>query len=392
MKKVNRIAIIELFEHSEVLRDMCFSLRELSHELWIFTSDNIYASLQPILLHMNLNWKLKQQNQSVETFFYEQEEQISACDLIFLLTTNIPFSNYSRLQFLNKSVVLIHNTHTFLQPHRHIAWSRLFVRDILLRIIRFYLRGEYLYLGRLMQKASVWAFPSKTVLNYAVSKKLFPTSQCTIHLPLGMFQDSRTVKVSSGTLRICIPGTIKPIGRDYRLVYRAFLQLLPKIEDIQIELLLLGRPKGEYGAEIQTLFKQLEKVFPNFHVLLYKETIEQTKYDLNLRKSDFLILPLVPLKCYDAFWEKLGYSSISGTINDISRFGIPAIIPAFYPLEDWRAVLSEKYTHEDHLLEVLKDWINNKSYSTRRDSYLSQQSELKQIVARFVRDLQKIMN
>ena len=387
----NKVAVIELFGHLEVLRDVCYILQESTQELWIFTTTDIAMDLQPIVSHPNQYWTIRQENQSICDFFQEQEELISTCEIIFLLTATMPFSNYNRLPFLQKSILLIHNAHTFLRSWRHIAWSSLLSSDILLRIVRFYLLGEYFYLRRLMQKISVWAFPSEIVLEYAISKNLIPASQHAIYLPLGLFQDTKPNNEKSKLLRICIPGTIKSLGRDYRLVHSAFLQLLPKI-DVQMELILLGRPRGRYGTSIQASFKQLHNEFSHFHVRVFQKTVEQKEYDSYLKKADFLIIPLTPLKRYDAFDEHMGYSTISGAIHDMTRFGIPALIPAFYPLEDWRNKLAVRFEDEDQLLEILTDWLKNRTYLTRRKSYLRSQTDQGRVLGQFIADLQQIVN
>jgi len=96
-------------------------------------------------------------------------------------------------------------------------------------------------------------------------------------------------------------------------------------------------------------------------VTAFNETIPHDEYENWLHVSDFLILPLKPETKNHIYKEHLGFSKISGGINDMIRHGIPALIPSYYPIDKGLEKMIEQFTSED-LSEILLDWINEKKY------------------------------
>lgn len=387
----NRIAIIELYDHIEVLRDTCTVMLPLAKLVYIYTKIEIKEQLESILESDQISWVTYENSTKESEFLLTSRESIEECQLVLLLTINRPYRLYTRLLYMHKTTLVIHNVHAFLNPWS--SWTRGSSGSLktLLRAIRFFVMGDYLLLKSALKKAAFLGFPSESMHNYVHRRNLVPQNKGTVIIPLGLYEHYLMSRQRNQVIQICIPGKVRAFGRDYEMVFRVFQKLLTQITD-RISLVLLGSCAGRYGRQVKALFEKLSERHLNFDVQGFLHPIRQSEFDTKLGESDFLIIPLTPSKTYDAFSEKLGYSSISGSINDMSRFGIPAILPAFYPLENWRKALGERFEREDQLLEVLKDWIKNRSYLARRESYLSYRVEQEKVLERFTTDLQQMLN
>lgn len=374
-----KIAIIELYDHGEVLIDSYFLLKDFSQEILICTTSDIRDHLPSRMVDAaNLSWQIMANSQNRGRFLKESSDLILECELIFLLTINRPFNIYSNLPFLSKTILLIHNVHAFFSPYHHIAWSGNKVTEILLRVIRFYGCGDHFHLRSILNRTRAWAFPTREVHQYSEENGWGMPGKLTLTLPLGLFEPNSNKIDSRYDFCVCVPGTIKNNGRDYNLLYEAVEQLLQDKQK-RIRLCLLGIPQKNYGLKIQAIFRELSTAFPQLDLVLFDQQIPQRTYDDELQKASFLILPLQSNSRYDAFSERLGYSTSSGGINDMSRFGIPTLIPSFYPLEDWRERLGEIYKDKDHLCELIKKWVTFKPYEAKRAWYLSNRIETEKV-------------
>jgi hypothetical protein len=56
--------------------------------------------------------------------------------------------------------------------------------------------------------------------------------------------------------------------------------------------------------------------------------------------------------------ETRGRSCITGNINDMVRFGLPAIIPRYYPLSDHLGAMVGRYTSTRSMADLIVEWVN----------------------------------
>lgn len=358
------IALVELYDHSEVLRTVYELLEPIVENLLILTKPTIKADLELVdLVSPKVRWYLIDDDATLGTFLTKNQTILNQCDWVFLLTINRPFSSFVSLKCLDKTLLLIHNVHTFLAPWQYIDWSWPNLPEILLRQIRFWLGGDYFALRELLMRTKVWAFPNETVLTYALANQWIPESQARLVLPLAIplrFPSSQISSISD-TVRICIPGTIKSNGRDYEMALSAFQTLLiesPK----KIHLCLLGQPQKPYGRRIQKAFDQLTNGYPHFSVKFYEQVVPQVEYDRQLLNTDFLLLPLKAKSRYDGFRERVSFSTISGGVNDMIRLGKPTLLSACYKLgPEWEGLVAT-FNNEAELVMRLREWIQAKNW------------------------------
>jgi len=354
------IALIELYDHSEVLQTFCELLHAETENILIFTKPHIRDDLASGgLQSVKIQWHLISAEENYSGFFRRKESMFSQCDLVFILTVNRPFAPFASLKFLDKAVLFIHNVHAFLDPWNSIYWSREKALEIFLRQMRFWCSGDFFALKQLLKKSKIWVFPSMAVLENAETRRWIPKNQTKVVLPFTLFPRNQQVLPKKGIIKICIPGTIKSNGRDYQLIVRVFGKILKDVKK-PIQVCLLGVAKGRYGERIQSQFQQLANSSANLSVILYTSSIPQTVFNTHLLETDFMVLPLTAYSQYDGFLERLGYSTISGGVNDALRFGLPTLISASYGREESWGDLIQLYHSEFELEMYMKNWILNK--------------------------------
>lgn len=362
------IALIELYDHSEVLRTCCEYWEDVDIKLLIITRPLIKDDLEKAGLNSKrVEWLLLGEGISIRGLLEKHESRLSRCEYIFLLTANRPFSQFTKLSFLPKTILLVHNVHAFLTPSKHLYWKWPNWTNILLRHLRFLLSGDRWHLSMLLKAVHSWAFPTNFIRQNAWNNGWVPSGQSSMVLPLDYYKPIPKLR-EKDSIHICIPGTIKSNGRNYNMVIRAFEQFLAHSKQ-EIHLVLLGRPKGSYGIVTQEAFKHLSERYHHFTLQCYDDQIPQDIYDAQLSKADFLILPLAKYARYNAYCERIGYSTISGGINDMIRFGLPALLYYTYPIEEKERTLVEYYTDVSSLSSRLENWVKNKHYEEKVDTY-----------------------
>ncbi len=137
----------------------------------------------------------------------------------------------------------------------------------------------------------------------------------------------------------------------------SFLKLNHSFET-PVKLVLLGK-NSQVKIDVKQSKIDLSK--KGVELITFNEFIAPAAYENWLMKSDFLILPLKEYGRNYIYKEQVGYSKISGSINDMIRFRIPALIPAHIPIENTLKQLTETFTQND-FQSKLEEWIFQKKY------------------------------
>ena len=118
---------------------------------------------------------------------------------------------------------------------------------------------------------------------------------------------------------IIVPGTIENKTRNYNMV----IDLIKEVrQDMEIELILLGKIKNI------RLVNSISSSLPHNIKLIFKiEGYSQKEYDAILENATFAILPLKKYMRQGSTFEIQGKTCISGSINDVTKFGIPFLYP-----------------------------------------------------------------
>ena len=306
-------------------------------------------------------WEVQKEEESIPQFLKRQNVSFASFDLLFITTILNEFKAFYQVVEANKTLVLIHNAHSFLDPEGYLIYDQS-LNDRLRRLKLSFQRAHF-YKKKIVEAAAGLAFPTDRILNYVKQQFSFPKHLSLISLPFVYMKELKE-GVNDQITTITIPGTVSSEVRNYELVLKAFLELENKLEE-KIRLVLLGRSDKTDVACFDSFFKlNKEKI----ELITFDEFIPHEVYERWLLKTDFLILPLNEFGRNYIYREHLGYSKISGSINDMIRYGIPTLIPASYPLEETLEELVEVVFMKSELAEKLESWIQSKTFLEKKKS------------------------
>jgi hypothetical protein len=386
-----------LYGHHEVLYALARLLEGRVEQIRIFTTLAVRQDAWMLHGSADIQWFTFAYPEDRTPFIRLHLPTIDECDLVIFTTIASDFRFFASLPLKTRSLLIVHNAHTFFQPWRHISLSTdsilSFAADCL-RLARFILRREAGMYRKLLTRFDYIGLPSEEVLQYVLENRLSPKPEVCLSVPFTFFE-GRPFPPAREEITITVPGAITGNGRDYAMLLECFGKVLPGIEE-KVRLILLGMPKGRYSRDIQREFKALQS--DNFRVETFSGPVPQRDFDAFLESTDFVILPLLPRRRFSIFVEKTGYSNRTGGVNDIIRFGIPALLPSFYPLAPQGknlpvslthplqipktsspllhfptsplfknvAQICERYHDAEDLSAKLPDWIENKRYLSLR--------------------------
>jgi hypothetical protein len=358
MKK--HIGLIELAFHNEVLRAYIIALLETDFKISIFSTEFNYNQIYDFQDHKGLSWNLKNEQESFKAYMERVKTDMSNCDLLIIST--LPKDSYfNTVTWPSKSVYVVHDNHYYFEPVQHLSASSELVNNTKdnLKIIKFFLTGERKKNLSKIKTFDHLAFPSNTVHSYM---KLKPYAR---DFPFGEVFDfaindpSMTDQEMDEELIITVPGTINNKSRDYDLLKESLIKLKTLLKQ-KVTIQILGKSKGSIGARHLKNLKSLES--DQLKVVTYSQFIDQKDFDVIMKKTHFMVLPILQHLKFDVCLEKNGYSCVSGNINDIVKYGIPAIVPHYYPLEEAIEKMVMRYDISFDLPMKINEWVENKEY------------------------------
>lgn len=359
-----RIGLVELYTHSEVLNVFCKLLLDTKYDLSVFTTDEIKNDLYEIIETTNtIQWYTKEWSQSRATFIELQKEALNHCDLLIFITLVSDYRFFSSATFKAKTILVIHNGHSYFRPLQYLYVSKPWIKGMY-RLFRFYYMRKARRRNGLLNNFEHYSFASSTMSNYMLNNIILPEEAPKVisTLPFAYFENL-PLPPAKNFLTIVIPGRVSNDCRDYQIVVEALSGVLSKTS-ARIRLILAGNAKGHYGQKIIKGFQNIAE--DNFELLSFQESIVQKEFDQYLMQADFFILPLKKYRPFGTVKEKHGYSNISGSINDMIRFGVPTLLPATYPIEKDLVPLVEFFSSSDELENKLYNWVLKKSFLKQR--------------------------
>jgi hypothetical protein len=353
------LAIIELYQHDEVLRHYCDLLSDSGYNIKVFCSKVVYESLEEYTEGGRFEWYVNDEEASIPDFISENEGMIKEADLVFITTALSDFKAFYELSTKNKTLLLVHNARSFLAPNQNLAFREPILDR--LRWLKLYFQGAHFYKKKMLESLTGVAFPTETILKYVKETFDLPAHLKLMSLPFAYAK--KWEKLPADKITITIPCTVSSELRDYQSVAAAFQKIKNDLPN-KIQVVLLGKPKGD-GNKIIKSFKDLE--CDKLEVLSFKHFIAAPEYEKWLMVTDFLILPLKVYGRNHIYQELLGYSKISGGINDMIRFGIPALIPTHYSLDTTLKEISGRYLENELEVKIGK-WISETPFLKLRNN------------------------
>ena len=361
------IGLVELGFHNEVLRSYIIALLQTDFKIVIFTNEFNYNQIYDFNDHEDLVWQVKGSKESHEKFLESSAKSVQGCDLIIATTLpRDPF--FVRYKFPVKSILLIHDCHYYFEPRKHFTAASGMVdntRD-LLKIIRHFLFGERRKNRKLIKQFDHLAVPSQHVMDYLKEKDYFSDFPIDLVLDFAIHDSSFKKKEASSDILITIPGTVDNQSRDYHLLYESLSKLKDEL-NTAITVCILGRPKRSVGRKHIKELRQLNG--DKLKIITYDSFVDQKEFDEVMSKTSFLLIPTLEHMKYEVCLEKSGYSSVTGNINDLVKYGLPAIMTHYYPLPDVIEKMVKRNNLSYDLAKDMNDWIESGEYlKIRQDS------------------------
>lgn len=352
---MQRVALIELSTHNEVLHTYLRYFTEICNELLVITTKRNFDYLSDFHGYKNIRWEVYDDSNNVKFFLNNKSTLIDEYSKAFVITMDLQGFAYIKKTWHIPTAVLIHDAFSCFQPGKHI------VKDNSLKGILRKVKHKLLAVENKRQAAlatfDYFIMPNKTVFDFT-RKMDFELKNKVRFIPMMTTQYFHNVNENQDVLNIVIPGTVNYKSRDYFMVLEALNLLQDKIER-KVNIYLLGRVSGSEGYTIRNAFEKLK----HFKVYTFSDEVHQTYFHEIMSKADFFILPIKKTMQYELTEELQGKTCISGNINDMLSYAKPSLNPDFYELEDEYRRLSQSYTSSVHLADILMDWINNDSYN-----------------------------
>ena len=372
-----KVGLVELAFHNEVLRSYINILKTLSDEIVCFTNRFCHEQIYDYQDDSQTEWIIKKEA-SNKLYFQNIDDQLKACDVLIIITLDDDLDFFAEYKWPTKTILLVHDYYSFFEPNQINYSGTLKEKARSTKSwLQFHTKKERKKANKLIENMTKLAVPSSSVMKFVQDRKL--TNKLTEVLDFAIPNQSFEVSKSDRVV-ITIPGNVIPKSRNYKAVVNALTKVRDDLENL--ELVILGQARTSYGRKI---IHELNKLISNQILVKYYDAfIDQTEFDNQLKRTDFLLLPISKVMRYRHFKEMNGFTCVSGNINDMLYFGKPAIVPSFYPLDEPVEDMVERYSNDDHLSTLLLDWVNNRKFDVITTEIPSIQSlQRKKVEERF---------
>lgn len=353
-----KIAIIELDTHSECLYSFCKIFAGSGHHLTIYTLNRIHKEITGESFMKQFDWQIKPQKLSKAKYLRQINNSLNEHDVIFISTVESCYRTYARLDYQASTILRIHNANTWLNRWRSISIS--FSPYILYKDLSYFIRIaifglDWLYTKKLLERIDFITLPNEIIRSYVEKSSLMDSRKIAPPFPLAVYDNNTVDDRNEDVIRITVPGAVDQRRRDYQLLLSAWKRVIPKLNR-RVELSLLGKTKGRYGRKIVNAFRDLQS--DKFNFRSYLNRLQQLEFNEVMRSTDLLASPIILDTRYKIYREKYGFSKISGIETDVIRYGVPAIIPSGYPLDEKLKPIIDGYNSLESLSDLLLKYIN----------------------------------
>ena len=344
MKK--QIYIVELYEHHEVVRVLAKLFVGAGYDVTIFAEEKVLTQLGKL----STQSITKKTTETEKAFLRKQLPTLNQADIV-LFTTLVKYPKfYANLKFKTPTIILVHDGNYFLRPNQNISIQN--SKDVL-RWLKFKLLREARYRKLLLQNFSYVSFADDFIAQ-SFKKEIKELSINVLPaLPLTYYEG--TFPQSQSKTTIIIPGSVSPT-RNYQVIFDAFRKIEFDISKT-IELVLLGSAKTSFAKKVVKLLGTLDQ--KKIKVISFYSAIPQAEYDAYLQKSNFAILPINQQFVGGIFKEKFGKTKITGSANDVVRFGTPTLISKNYPTKKELGDIWQSFENVEKLASLITKWLDS---------------------------------
>lgn len=344
-----RLAFLELGTHENNLYIFSKIATTGDNDVTVFTTESIAESVRTELgaEASDISWIEKSDDESLRSYLRRVEKYCEQIDVLLVQPLYGGFPKLFTYASFNppcKRALTIFNTRRWLSASYSFRRWPVYNLNIALRrriVDKFHaLVVEYPPIADHVTSTIEVDSPV-----YTLSPTLFEGDQC----------------IPDGRIRFTVPGHIEPDRRDYDFVLDVFADLFEQF-DKEIELQLLGTPKGEYGDRI--LDRCDEFADAGHNVVTYREWIPLEEFESGLRRSHFLLCPLRRTVAKGPVEEIYGTTKGSGNVSDAIRTATPLIVPAHFAVADGMADATVTYDNRDDLRDSLETLVCDRDRRT----------------------------
>lgn len=361
-----KIAAIELEYHLLDLDSFCRIFENSNHDITLYVNERMHNDLKSHSYYNKFKWNIKSNQESVKDFLNHNLVSINTSDYIYFNTIASNYKTYYKLHFKPKCILRIHNANTYLKPFQNLYIKLNFfnIYKALSYIVREFIGElEFYYLPRLLKKIDYYCFVDENVKNYVIRNNYISSNKAFPTIPSSIFNKDFPQINSNSAIKICIPGIIDERKKDYLPIIDSIKLLQYKINN-PFEIILLGKPEGNYGKWVLSEFNNLQS--PKIKITFYNEFVSQEIYDFQMSNSDILITPLLKKTIFRIYKEEYGKTKASGSIGEMVKYGVPNLIPDYIYFDDEMSKLVDRYSNSIELSNYIINYINNPSHLIKR--------------------------
>jgi len=389
-----RIAVVELEEHPECLYSFCKIFTDTREEVvTIYCNQKVFRELKGEVFLSRFEWIVKPDEVSIHEFLQTQKDSIDSHDVLIFNTVQKNFLAYCGHEFKPKTILRIHNVHTFFKRwgNMQLQFTPYFLWKDFSYIVRvLILQRDWNRMDSLVKEVDYVTFPDETIEGYALDNQLVSRDKVFKSIPLGCSSNEYKKEESTEAFHITVSGAIDPRRRDYFFLADVWEDLLKELKR-PVKLTFLGKPISYYGQQVLQRFKAMENDL--FHLQAFEERVPQSLFNEVMKETDLMLAPIILHTRYKIYKERYGYTKISGGAGDVVRYGKAAIFPSDYPFNELLKQVVDRYDSAAHLKELLLAHIHGEVKNRTTAIQCMQQAYTPEILqSAIVENLKKIID
>jgi hypothetical protein len=359
-----KIALIEPAFHFEVVNTYIKMFINHVEQIDVYASNGVVDLIANTEKHHNLFF-FTSENETFHNFLERSIAPIAEQYTLILFTTNESADNSSLCcKKLNNAFLLVHNVSLSLEPF---SFQHLWVYPrrtplLLLKMLKSYVMSSHKIRTRNISCYNNILFPAKEILEF--SKEKYGEELKGKKLLSADFFGIEKLDLSVGvldTIKIVVPGTVESKTRNYNDLIE-MLEYIPYKD--RIELVLLGKVANHI------LLKKILKKAKSAKIIYNVDGFSPKEYDLHLKSANLAVLPLRKFMYQGTTYELQGQTCLSGSINDVMRFGLPFLYNSEVAIPEVLKSVSEPYRDSKNLASLVMTLMDKKKYHKWVDNYL----------------------
>lgn len=385
------IAFIELEYHLLDLDSFCKVFEKSEHDITLYTTTKIYNTFKNQPYASRYKWVVKVDTQSVSEFLNEHFNAINNADWVYYNTIASHYKTYNKIQFKGKTILRIHNAHTYLKPLKH--WYIIPTFFNLFKAASYFVRefiGEldFYYLPKVVNKMNYYCFADENVKNYVLENKITTKEKIFPTIPGSVFNGEFKPFEVKDKIRICIPGIIDERKKNYAPVIEA-LKLIGNQLTEPIEIVLLGKPVGKYAQWVIEEFNKLKS--ENIQITSFTGFVEQAKFNELMFGSHLLITPTLESTVFRVYKEIYGKTKASGSVGEMVKYGVPNLFPDYIYFDSEMGKIIDRYSTPQELANQILKFVNDKEFLVSRTQVIRQFIKKRYEVSHILQDINSFM-